>query len=95
MFTTIKQNFIKFSTTPHFNFYKRIFLYSSMTGALLVGSTTSYIRILGFAMCSVGNVFWILWHTTHTMDKESYELFVFYLIINILSIFNNMMGNNL
>lgn len=95
MFATIKQNFIKFTTNKNFSFYKRLFLYSSMTGALLVGSTISYVRVLGFALCAIGNIFWILWHTTHTMDKESFELFVFYLIINILSIINNVIDGHL
>lgn len=72
--------------------FKYIFVISSVGGAILVGSVDVNMRIWGFILATVGNVFWIYHHKNVTMDKETMWIFIAYFVINIFAITNNYCG---
>lgn len=72
--------------------FKHNFVIASILGAALVGSIHADLRIWGFILCTVGNIFWIWYHKNITFDKESLWIFFGYLIINSFAIVNNYYG---
>jgi hypothetical protein len=72
-----------------FNF-KHNFVIASIIGAALVGSIHPYLRVWGFMLCVIGNIYWIWYHKNDTGDKEMLYIFIAYLIINTLAIINNI-----
>lgn len=69
--------------------FKHNFVIASIVGAALVGSVNADLRIAGFALCVIGNIYWMWYHKNVTMDKETYWIFIAYFIINSLAILNN------
>ena len=72
--------------------FKHNFVLLSVIGATLVGSINSQLRILGFALCVIGNIYWIWYHGNITKDIETQIIFAAYLVINSLAIINNYLG---
>jgi hypothetical protein len=71
-----------------FNF-KHNFVLASIIGSIFVGSINHHFRIIGFALCVIGNIYWIWYHREITKDKEMLCVFSAYFIINALAIINN------
>lgn len=71
-----------------FNF-KHSFVLASIIGSIFVGSINNHFRIIGFALCVVGNIYWIWYHDRITKDKEMFYVFAAYFVINGLAIANN------
>jgi len=71
--------------------FKHNFVIASIIGATLVGSVSSTWRIAGFALCVIGNIYWMWYHKNVSYDREMYWIFIAYFIINTLSIVNNYM----
>ena len=73
--------------------FKHHFVIASIVGATLVGSVNAEYRIAGFALCVIGNIYWIWYHENITEDKETKWIFIGYFVINSMAIINNYFGN--
>jgi uncharacterized membrane protein YfcA len=69
--------------------FKHNFVIASIVGAALVGSINATFRIAGFALCVIGNIYWMWYHKKISKDNEMLWIFVAYFIINSLAIINN------
>jgi hypothetical protein len=69
--------------------YKLNFVLASIFGSILVGSINHQFRMYGFALCVIGNIYWMWYHKCITEDKEMLIVFVAYFIINTAAIINN------
>jgi len=74
--------------------FKHYFVIASIAGASFVGSVSATFRIVGFLLCTIGNVYWIWYHKNITKDDETRWIFIAYLIINSVAILNNYLGGN-
>lgn len=71
---------------------KHNFIAMSVIGVVLIASVNPIIRVVGFAMCVIGNIYWIWYHKNITKDSSSVWVFIAYLIVNSLAIVNNYFG---
>ena len=69
--------------------FKYNFVLASIIGSVLVGSVNYQFRIAGFALCVIGNLYWMWYHKLITKDNEMLVVFIGYFIINSLAIINN------
>lgn len=72
--------------------FKHHFVVASIAGATLVGSVSTTLRIWGFILCTIGNIYWIWYHDNITKDVETKWIFIGYLVINSVAILNNYFG---
>ena len=77
----------------HYEF-KHNFVLMSIIGATLVGSISSTFRTIGFALCVIGNIYWIWYHKNITEDSSTMWVFIAYLVINSMAIINNYFAGN-
>lgn len=73
--------------------FKHNFVIMSIIGTTLIGSISSTFRMIGFAFCVIGNIYWIWYHKNITMDSATMWVFVAYLIVNSMAIMNNYFGH--
>lgn len=72
--------------------FKHNFVILSVIGVVLIASVNPIIRVIGFAMCVIGNIYWIWYHKNITRDSSTMWVFIAYLIVNSMAIINNYFG---
>ena len=72
--------------------YKFNFVLASIIGSILVGSINNHFRMWGFALCVIGNIYWMWYHKCITEDKEMLIVFIAYFFINGFAIINNYLN---